>query len=114
MLVALNNQEHREAWGKAEAGLEPRMAVLSERLGVSSDEAYLVWHGCCAWTFIHWAQYRSIKTADDQLELENLVGEFYSIPPMGPVWEVDPLIKALLDPGFVDWVDHVLAARRTP
>jgi len=42
------------------------MQVLSERLGVSVDEAYLVWNTCCAWTFIHWAQYRSIKTPEDE------------------------------------------------
>ena len=109
MLVTLNNQAFRQAWGKADPGNEPRLEVLAERLGVSIDEAQLVWHGCCAWTFIHWAQYRSMKTAEDERELENLVRAFYSIPPMAPVWETDPLIRALLDPGFVAWVDRVLA-----
>lgn len=112
-LVHLNNREFRHAWSKADTGTAARMEALSARLGVSVDEAQLVWHGCCAWTFIHWAQYRSIKTADDQLELENLVREFYSIPPMIVVWETDPLTKALLDPGFVDWVDQILAGART-
>ena len=46
--------------------------------------------------------------------LENLVREFYSIPPMAPVWETDPFNKALLDPGFVEWVDSVLDGRRAP
>jgi len=112
-LVALNNDAFRQAWDKADTASLPRMEALSDRLGVSVDEARLVWHGCCAWTFIHWAQYRSIKTAEDQHELENLVREFYSIPPMASVWETDPLLKALLDPGFVEWIDGILDERRT-
>ncbi len=112
VLTVVNNEAYRVAWNKADPGAAPRMEALSDRLGVSVDEAYLIWNGCCAWTFIHWAQYRSIKTTEDTYELENLVREFYSIPPMGPVWETDPMIKALLDPGFVEWVDGVLAKAR--
>ena len=90
------------------------MEELSKRFGVSTDEARLIWHGCCAWTYIHWAQYRSIKTASDQHELENLIRAFYSVPPMRPVWETDSFIKAILDPDFVDWIDKILAASDTP
>jgi hypothetical protein len=113
-LVSLNNREFREAWNKADPGAAARMKTLSDRLGVSVGEAELIWHGCCAWTFIHWSQFRSMKTADDQTELENLVREFYSIPPMVVVWKHDPPIKALLDPGFVAWVDKTIATPRTP
>jgi hypothetical protein len=55
-----------------------------------------------------------MKTAEDQKELENLVRAFYSIPPMVVLWKNDSLIRALLDPGFVDWVDGILAEPRTP
>lgn len=113
-LVSLNNREFRDAWNNADPESAARIKSLSERLGVSVGEAELVWHGGCAWTFIHWSQYRSMKTADDQRELENLVREFYSIPPMIVLWEHDPLIRALLDPGFVAWVDGILASPRTP
>jgi len=113
-LISINNHEFREAWNKADPGSGARMKNLSDRLGISVKEAELVWHGCCAWTFIHWSQYRSIKTAEDQNELENLVREFYSISPMVVLWNDDPLIRALLDPGFVDWVDGILAQPRTP
>ena len=112
MLTVVNNEAYRVAWHKADPGVGPRMEALSDRLGVSVDEANLIWNGCCAWAFIHWAQYRSMKTTEDTCELENLMREFYSMPPMGPVWENDPLIKALLDPGFVQWVDTVLAEVR--
>ena len=114
MLTVVNNEAYRVAWYKADPGVAPRMEALSDRLGVSVDEANLIWNGCCAWTFIHWAQYWSMKTTEDTYELENLVREFYSIPPMAPVWETDPMIKALLDPGFVEWVDGVLAKVRVP
>jgi hypothetical protein len=53
-----------------------------------------------------------MKSAEDHHELENLMSEFYSIPPMAPVWENDAMIKALLDPGFVTWVDGVLGEGR--
>lgn len=113
-LLAINNEEFRGVWGKADPSTAPRMEVLSEQLGVTADEALLIWHGCCAWTFIHWAQYRSMKTAEDSIELENLVRAFYSTPPMVIAWNVDPYLKALLDPGFVEWVDDILAGARTP
>jgi len=79
------------------------------RVFFAEDEAYLVWHGCCAWAYIHWAQYRSMKTPEDQRELENLVSSFYGRPPMAQVWEHSELLRALLDPEFVAWVDGVLA-----
>lgn len=111
-MLMVDNPEARAAWFKADKGAAPRMQVLSEHLGVSIDEAYIVWNNCCAWTFIHWAQFRSIKTPEDERELENLIREFYSIPPMGPAWEYDPMTKALLDPGFVRWVDGILERLR--
>jgi hypothetical protein len=113
-LVSINNREFRDAWNKADPGAVARNKVISDHLGISTGEAELVWHGCCAWTFIHWSQYRSMKTAEDQKELENLVRAFYSIPPMVVLWKNDSLIRALLDPGFVDWVDGILAEPRTP
>ena len=113
-LVSLNNREFREAWNKADPETAARIKILSDRLGVSVTEAELVWHGGCAWTFIHWSQYRSMKTAEDHRELENLVREFYSAPPMVVLWKHDRLLRALLDPDFVAWVDGILADTRTP
>lgn len=113
-LTSLNNREFRDAWNKSDPETAARIGALSERLGVSVDEAGLVWHGGCAWTFIHWSQYRSMKTPEDHQELENLVRNFYSIPPMVVLWKHDPLIRALLDPDFVAWVDGILAEPQTP
>jgi len=112
LLMLVANPEVRATWYKSDPGAAPRMQSLGEHLGLSPDEAYLVWNNCCAWTFIHWAQYRSIKTEEDENELENLVRAFYTIQPMSAAWEHDPLTKALLDPGFVRWVDGVLDRSR--
>jgi hypothetical protein len=112
-LLALNNEAFRTAWNKAETTAAPRMEALSDKLGVSPDEANLIWHGCCAWTYIHWAQYRSMKTASDRRELETLIREFYSIPPMVSVWKTDPMLKAMVDPEFVEWVDEILSRAPT-
>jgi hypothetical protein len=112
LLVALNNRAYRDAWTKADTEGQARLSDLSGRLGLSQDEYSLVWYGCCSWAYIHWAQYRSMKSDDDRRELENLVSGFYSIPPMAPVWKHDPLLRALLDPGFVAWVDEVLGRDR--
>ena len=109
LLATINNAEFREVWKKVDPDADARMAPWAERLGVSPDEAYMVWHGCCAWAFIHWAQFRSMKSAEDERELENLVSTFYSAPPMVAVWEADEFLRALLDPGFVAWVDGVLS-----
>lgn len=112
LLAVLTSPDYRHAWAKADRDGEPRLRALAERLGVTQDEANLVWNGCCAWTYLHWAQFRSMKTPADERELENIVGAFYSITPMSTVWNHDPLIKAMLDPGFVAWVDEVLTRPR--
>ena len=109
LVATMTDPELRRVWMKADPSADARMERLSGKMGLTKDEAYLAWHVCCAWTFVHWAQYRSMKSTEDEQELENLVSSFYSIPPMAPIWETDELLKALLDPGFVAWVDDVLA-----
>lgn len=112
-LISIDNAAFRRAWNNADPGSAERMKSLADRLSISVEEAELVWHGGCAWTFIHWSQYRSIKTPEDERELENLIAAFYSLPPMVVLWNEDPLIRALLDPGFVAWVDEILSAQGT-
>lgn len=102
--------EYRRAWTKANAGSDSRIGDLATRLGLTADEADLVWYAGCAWTYVHWAQFRSMKTRNDGRELKNLVTAFYSRPPMSVLWEHDELIRAVLDPEFVAWIDGVLAA----
>jgi hypothetical protein len=112
-VMSLNNREFRKAWNNADPETAGRLAIMAERLGVTPDEIELIWHGACAWTYIHWSQFRSMKTPEDERELENLIRVFYTIPPMSVLWEHDPLIKVLIDAEFVRWVDGILAETET-
>jgi len=113
ILIAIaGNAEARRAWAKADENSAGRLENLSQRLRITPDEADLVWNMCCCWAFLHWAQFRSMKTTEDQRELENLISTFYSRPPMSTVWKHDSYLKALLDPGFVTWIEDVLAGSR--
>jgi len=112
LLGVLASPESRRAWSKADDQAEARLANLAQHLGTTPEEADLVWYTCCCWAFLHWAQFRSMKTIEDHRELENLVVTFYSAPPMGTVWQHDSYLKALLDPGFVTWIGNVLASSR--
>ena len=114
LMTTLSNRDFRDAWAKADPEMDSNMAPICDELGLTTEEANLVWHGCCAWTYVHWAQYRSMKTAEDERELENLVTQFYSRPPMEPVWRHSELLRALLDPEFVAWVEDTLRRARKP
>jgi len=109
LTTQLANPDARRAWNKADPDAQSRMVNLAERLGTTSDEADLVWTSGCAWTYIHWAQFRSMKTPEDEAELRNLILAFYARPPMAVLWDNDPQIKALLEPEFVSWVDDILS-----
>ena len=109
----LNNPEFRAAWDKAE-GLESLEVAknIASSLGVTVDEARLVSRGAGNWAWLHWAQFRAIKTEEDATELENLVREFYSGLPMRVIWEQHPLIRSYFDTEFVEWVDTLLAQKK--
>ena len=113
MQVTISNRDYRQAWTKAaDPEYEARLTDLGERLGGTPDEADLVWSGCCAWAYIHWNQYRSMKSDADRRELESTVASFYSRAPLSIVWQHDPLLRTMVDPEFITWVDAVLARPR--
>jgi hypothetical protein len=111
LLTVVNNPDFRQAWRKAGPLAEPNLRALANRLGpeVTVDEADMIWHGVCAWAYLHWAQWRAMKTEHDARELESLIAGFYSRPPMSVVWRDDELLRSLVDPDFVRWVDGILA-----
>ena len=81
---------------------------LAELLNLTVDEARLVLRGASGWVFLHWSQFRSIKTKSDLVELENIVREFYGAPPMSTLWLHHPWFTSRLDPEFVSWVHEVV------
>jgi hypothetical protein len=112
LLNVVNNPGFRGAWRKADPLSEANLSALAERLGagITVDEADMIWHGACAWAYLHWAQFRAIKTPEDERELESLIAGFYSRPPMSILWSGDEILRSLVDPDFVRWVDGIIAS----
>ena len=116
LLTTIDNPDFRRVWRKASPDTESNLVMLAERLGggITVDEADMIWHGACAWAYLHWAQFRAIKTPEDERELESLVAGFYSRPPMSILWRGDELLRSLVDPEFVRWVDGIIDPASEP
>jgi hypothetical protein len=103
-----NNRDLRQAYDKAASEDWKNMLLSFASIwGVSVEEASaVVWtHGDYIW--LHWAQYRSLKTNEDQRELENLVKTWYSAPPMSTMIQ-NNTNRAFYDPEFISWIDLML------
>jgi hypothetical protein len=61
------------------------------------------------WFWLHWAQFRSLKTPEDAAELRNIVATWYSINPMKAFTSHEGF-RSFFDPDFVKFVDEVLAS----
>jgi len=113
-LTYLNNAEFRAAWDKSEGPESLEITkTIAESLNTTIDETRLILHGCSNWAWLHWAQFHAIKTEADAKELENIVREFYGVPPMAVVWHQHPWIKTRMDSEFVEWVDSVVKKETT-
>lgn len=77
---------------------------------VSIDEASLVYWSQNDYVWTHWAQYYSEITKDDELELENIVSNWYSRPPMKTIIEHDTA-RLFYPPEFIAWIDAVVAKK---
>ena len=86
----VNNSELRENWLKS-SGLKSKYEMLGTEMNLSVDGAIQIDNMCQCWMWLHWGQYKSIKTPEDQKELENIVSVFYSAPPMLKLLEKKPL-----------------------
>jgi hypothetical protein len=105
----LSNPDLRAAWNKA---LGPHYRQLHEdiakSLDVSFDEASLIITQGTVWGYVHWAQYRSMKSPDDEAELKNIVRAWYSENPMKALLD-HPNFKAYYDVDFTAWLDETIA-----
>jgi len=77
--------------------------------GVSFDDAAIVAWTQATYVWTHWAQWRAIKTKQDERELKNVVKVYYSMEPMASDIR-HPTARALYDPDFIDWLDDVLGS----
>jgi hypothetical protein len=80
---------------------------IAESLGLSFDEASIVITQGANWTFTHWAQYRSMKSPEDQKELTNIVRGWYGEDPMRTLI-MHPNFRAYFDADFVVWLDQTV------
>ena len=102
-LALANNDQLGKAWIKAEDSYST-YEQIAEKLALDHDEARRVAYSCIYWWWLLWAQWASIKTDSDLVELQDLIRGFYSNPPMSVVWETHPYIQ-ILDKRFVQFVN---------
>jgi len=108
VLAMANNSELRENWMKS-SGLISVYEKLGAEINISADGAIQVDNMCQCWMWLHWGQYKSIKTPEDLNELENIVSVFYTTPPMLNCWRKSPYGSKVFDEDFVRFVDGAIS-----
>ena len=98
------NPDLRKNWVEA-GSLDRVYSELGERLGVNPDAAAQLDWLVISWVWLHWGQYHSTNTQADIDELEQLIGVFYSMPPISIIWYHSPYPKGLADPEFIRFVE---------
>jgi hypothetical protein len=90
-------------------GNEDWYGEYAQRFGVSLDDALRTdWHNIY-YFWLHWGQFGSSKTDEDQRELENIIARFYANPAVRHSWDQSPWGKRVFAPEFVSFVDAILA-----
>ena len=103
------NQELQRAWIKSAGPAYTKIYEdLSVELGLSIYEAILVGTSGCDWIWLHWAQFRSVKTKEDEAELRNIILAWYGENPMKAIIE-SPAFRGYFDGDFLEFVDEILA-----
>ena len=105
-----NNSDLCENWMKS-SGLESEYEALGAEMNLSADGAIQVDNMCQCWMWLHWGQYKSIKTQADLEELENIVSVFYSVPPMLNCWRESPYGSRVFDEEFVRFVEGAISKK---
>ncbi|WP_282607811.1 hypothetical protein [Pelagibius sp. Alg239-R121] len=110
VLAMADNAQLSELWMQS-ASLETVYEGLGKEMKVSAAGAVQVDNMCQAWMWVHWGQYKSIKTSGDLKELENIISVFYSVPPMRNCWQKGPYGKKVFDEEFVRFVETSISKR---
>ena len=115
--LIVTNPQAMKAWSKASGPQwQAWIKSLSVRLNVSQEEAELVGTIGAGWAWTHWSQYRSSQSKQDLEELKNIVGVWYSSPPMSVLFDEQNFV-AWFEPEFVSWIRNTvkeLEAREDP
>ncbi len=110
-LACATNPGLAKLWTKTSQA-ESTYQAIGKDLDVSVDEAMQIDYVSVYWMWLHWGQYASINTPEDLTELEHLISEFYSVPPMSVSWRRSPLGRNMLDERFVRFVDEALDKKK--
>ena len=112
VLAMANNSELCLNWMKS-SDLKPVYETLGKEMEVSADGAIQVDNMCQCWMWLHWGQFKSIKTQSDLEELQNIVSVFYSVPPMLNCWRKSPYGSKVFDDEFVRFVESAISKSST-
>ena len=112
VLAMTSNSGLCENWLKA-SDLRPAYEMLGAEMNVNADGATQVDNMCQCWMWLHWGQYKSIKTRTDLEELENIVSVFYSVSPMSNCWRKSPYGREVFDEDFVQFVEAAISKKAT-
>ena len=108
VLAMANNSRLCKYWMKS-SGLRSEYGQLGEELNLNADGAIQVDNMCQSWMWLHWGQYKSIKTDSDLKELENIVSVFYSVPPMLNCWRNSPYGSKVFEKDYVNFVEAAIS-----
>ena len=111
VLAMVNNSDLRENWIKS-SGLDSKYEMLGTEMNVNADGAIQVDNMCQCWMWLHWGQYKSIKTQADLEELENIVSLFYSVSPMLDFRRNSPYGSIVFDDDFVRFVNGAISKQQ--
>lgn len=106
-LAMVDNRELRENW-LTSSDLIPAYKELGSTMDLTQEQALQVDTLCQSWMRLHWGQHKSITTREDLRDLEQLVGAFYSVPPMLHCWNGSPYGKRVFDADFAKFVDSAI------
>jgi heme/copper-type cytochrome/quinol oxidase subunit 2 len=102
------NPEMRQAWLKAAGpGQTQLYEEMSAELGITFDEAAVVSTTGADWAWLHWAQFRSVKTLEDEAELRNIIAVWYSENPMKALMSHHSF-RSHFDGAFLEFVDEIV------
>jgi hypothetical protein len=63
---------------------------------------------CTYWIWLHWAQFRSVKTQEDEADLRNIIAAWYGENPMKAIIK-SAAFRIYFDIDFLEFVDDILA-----
>ncbi len=110
--VTITNPEILQAWIKS-AGPELTgiYTECAEELNITIEESVTLFVVVADWMFLHWAQFRSMKTPEDEAELKNIVSSWYSINPM-KTFVTNDQFRSFFDTDFLEFMDESVKSVR--